>query len=208
MSNKKGFLIGFSVVDGAGKSTQVKLLHQSLSKQGFNCIMHDIYERKFYSLTNRIYAETDLRRIYSLDTAEILMVCDEIIQYEKKVRPLINKGYTVLSARSLSDRYLKSILYNANNVNDIKKLCLLTVAPDLHFFLQAKLDTILKRISIRGTDSENPEIMKSYIKIANDEAIKQDWKIINSDGEINSIQNEIFCNVNKYLSSRKGIYNV
>ena len=203
MTNKNGTLIEFSGVDGSGKSTQAKLLYKSLSKQGYKCIIHDIYDRFFYSLANNIYSDSDLRKIYSVDTAETLMICDEIIQYENRIKKFINKGYIVLSARSLSDRYLKAILYKSNNIDDIKKLCLLTIKPDIHFYMKTKLETIIKRIINRGSDYEDPEMMKQYIKIANKEAAKQKWEIINSENEINKVHLELLYIVNKYLLKGK-----
>ena len=203
MKQKMGYYITFSGVDGAGKSTQTQLLSEILDKKGFPCCVQDQYHRTFHALTQtHLGSQIDIRDAYKPETAEVLMICDEILHFNANILPLLQQGITVISARSISDRYLKAKLYKASNAEDIKLISGFLPNPDLHLYLKVDLEQCLRRIELRGTDSEDPEIMRRYIALADRHAETFGWTIIDSNTTISQVSSQVesivFSNLNWY----------
>lgn len=192
MNITTGTLIEFSGVDGAGKSTQAKLLAQALISQGYECVVQDTYQRYFYDTTKTALGiDGSLRENFTIETAEVLMICDEILHYERVVLPLLRRGVTVISARSISDRYTKAVLFNAENAEDINKLGSMIPEPNLHFFLRVNQETAMQRIIARGTDKEDPAIMQRYVLLSNKASEFHKWISIDGNRSRYEIHSEI-----------------
>lgn len=192
MNPTRGYHISFSGVDGAGKSTQAQLLVKSLCNRGYPCCLHDQYNRTFCALTEeKLGKNLSIREVYSTETAEVLMACDELLHYHNHVLSLLEKGITVVSSRSIIDRYLKAKLYNASNTQDIHTLCSFLPEPALHFYLKVDLVQSLQRISQRGIDTEDEEVIKRYIDIADQEAYANNWIVLDGNCSIASIHRKI-----------------
>lgn len=192
---KKGLLIEFSGVDGSGKSTQTQLLCDALRERGYNCILLDFYERKFQDIINKKEGCCSIRDVFTTETSELLMLCDELIYREDYVRLLIEEENVVVLARSLYDRYLKSRLYDANNSFEIKKLIEYSLLPNVHFYLSVNIDNCIKRIAKRGTDTENATLMKKYIDILEAESKLNNRIYIDSNKSIAEIHKSILTYV-------------
>lgn len=112
------------------------------------------------------------------------MICDEILHFNANILSLLQQGISVISARSISDRYPKAKLYNASNAEDIILISGFLPSPDLHLYLKVDLEQCLQRIELRGTDSEDSEIMRRYITLADRHAETHGWTIIDSNTNI------------------------
>lgn len=192
MEQKRGFYITFSGVDGAGKSTQAQLLSKKLEANGYLCCVQDQYARLFHTITNtNLWNHASIRNSFCTETAEVLMLCDELLNFYSHTLPLLERGTSVISARSIIDRYLKAKLYGASNAADIETICNFLPQPNLHFYLKVNLEQCLRRIDQRGIDSEDSYLMKRYIELADREAQKRNWIMIDGSNSIHDISTQI-----------------
>lgn len=101
MTRTKGFLISIEGIDGAGKSTQVKMLKDWLEKKGIKTIAlkeptQGKYGKEIYRLAkeHKLPGPEEELRLFMLDRKE---------DVSKNIRPLLDCGYVVIM-----DRYYQS----------------------------------------------------------------------------------------------------
>ena len=147
----KGKFITFEGVDGAGKSTQVKLLHQNLIKHGFDCIVTREPGGSPGSETLRkllvdknIYEWSNLSEL-------LLFFAARKDHVEKTILPALNAGKVVIC-----DRFTDSTrVYQSQGTEELRGLIeilqkeIIQLDPDLTFILSINPEMSLQRTSSR-----------------------------------------------------------
>lgn len=171
MENLKGKFITFEGGEGVGKSTQSKLLVEELNKKGIKAVWtrepggcddaEEIRKLIVSGSANRWDGITELLLIYAARR----------VHTEKKIKPLLKDGVTVIS-----DRYFDSSLayqgFGHNlpieNVETIRKIVLEDFKPDVTIFLDMNTKAALMRTNKRGDKNRFEDMELSFHKKVKD----------------------------------------
>ncbi|WP_462137531.1 dTMP kinase [Candidatus Mycalebacterium sp.] len=190
--------ITFEGIDGCGKSTQAALLRNHLEANGEKtALTHEPGDggEIGQSIRNTILMEK-MRRIDPL--AEVFLFCaDRVHHVQKVVKPALDKGETVIS-----DRFFDSTVVYQGYGRDIDlefvisaaEKSALGVVPDITLFLDAPIETCMRRLQNRnktgkGADRMDRETENFYNRLRSgflSEAEKSPGriKVIDATGEI------------------------
>ncbi len=188
----KGKFIVFDSLDGAGNSTQVKLLADFLNKIGKRT--HVTKEPTSYLIGGLIKSQLTHDWKSSAECLQLLFCADRAYHLEKEIIPLLKKGINVIS-----DRYFFStIAYGNLQINDLDWLIEINkkfILPDLTFFLKVSPKVCIQRIKkdrFEITLFEKEKTLKKVWK--NYEILAKKFKnvfIINGERQIEKIVEEI-----------------
>lgn len=153
MDKIRGKFITFEGGEGVGKSTQSKLFVEELNKNGIKTIWsrepggcddaEAIRELVISGATDKWDGITELLLIYAARR----------VHTEKKIKPLIKDGITVVS-----DRYFDSSLayqgfghgVSIEKVETVRQIVLDDFKPDLTILLDMDMEKALDRANVRG----------------------------------------------------------
>lgn len=195
-----GKFIVFDSLDGAGNSTQVKLLADYLNKIGKRT--HITKEPTSGLIGGLIRSQLTHDWKSSQICLQLLFSADRAYHLEKEIIPLLKRGINVIS-----DRYFFSTLAYGNlEINDLDWLIKINekfLMPDLTFFLKVSPKICIERIKkerFEITLFEKEKILKKVWK--NYEMVAKRFKniyIINGERSIEEISKEIIEIVKKKL---------
>jgi|SRR6185312_235324 len=174
---KKNIFIAFEGIDGSGKSTQVKLLTDSLKKAG-----HKVYatfeptDSPIGSVIRNIFKhriEADHRVIAGLFVADRL---DHLLNKTNGILKKLEDGYTVITDRY----YFSSYAYHGTHMSldwviEANSLSADLLRPDLNIYIDISPDISMKRL-INGRSSIELYETKENLRNVRDkylEAIEQ-----------------------------------
>ncbi len=188
-------VIAFSGIDGSGKSTQLKLVKNSLEQN------NRVFVAKIaYSPLN------DMGKNKLIDSVLKCRSGLEIIKYYKLLELNECKKYDYI----LCDRHLMCYLayahaYGVNNLNFIRKLLGFVKDPDLTLYFDINVNTALERINERGRKVDKNENFYTLSKAK--EGYDDMFSIMDNIERINAnkSESEIASNVNNVLHKRKMI---
>lgn len=194
----KGKFIVFDSLDGAGNSTQVKLLADYLNKIGRKT--HITKEPTSGLIGGLIKSQLTHDWKSSQICLQLLFSADRAYHLEKEVIPLLKRGVNVIS-----DRYFFSTMAYGNlEIKDLDWLIEINkkfLLPDLTFFLKVSPKICIERIKkdrFEITLFEKEKILKrvwqNYEKLAKK---FENIHIINGERKIE----EIFENIKKIINS-------
>lgn len=205
--NRKGYLIAVEGNDGAGKSTQIKLLKKYLKSKNEKVII----ARYNMSYTTLPAIKEGKRRSFSPEINTYLHFLSIIDQFYQYVNNYLNKGYIVIF-----DRYIYSVLARgiARGVDTeiIESLYSRCEKPDLIILLDIDPFISMQRLKDNinfweaGCDVLNEkDIKESFLKFQQNtranliELIKKEpnYKIIDS----NQNKKELFKNIVRIVDS-------
>lgn len=149
MKMKKNLFIAFEGIDGSGKSTQVKLLTDSLKKAG-----HKVYstfeptDSPIGSVIRNIFKhriEADHRVIAGLFVADRL---DHLLNKTNGILKKLEDGYTVITDRY----YFSSYAYHGTHMSldwviEANSLSADLLRPDLNIYIDISPDISMKRLT-------------------------------------------------------------
>ena len=149
----KGKFISFEGVEGAGKSTQSKLLVEYLNKNGIKAV----WTRE----PGGSEGAEEIRKVIMLGGANqwdgitelLLMSAARRDHTEKKIKPLLKEGYVVVS-----DRYFDSTIayqgygheLDLNKIKAVQNVVLDGFKPDITIILDLEVEKGLARTEVRG----------------------------------------------------------
>jgi len=189
---KKGKFIVIEGIDGAGKSTQARLIFNYLKKRRKK--VHLTSEPTNYIIGGLIKSCLTHDWKTSPECLQLLFSADRAYHLEKEILPLLKKGVTIIS-----DRYLFStIAYGALEIRDFDWLLGLNknfLLPDLTFFLKISPKEALRRIgkerftlTLFEKEKKLKEIWKNYEKLSK---IFKNVFIIEGENSIKKVFEEI-----------------
>ncbi len=188
----KGKFIVFDSLDGAGNSTQVKLLADYLNKIGKKT--HITKEPTSGLIGGLIKSQLTHDWKSSQICLQLLFSADRAYHLEKEVIPLLKKGINVIS-----DRYFFSTMAYGNlEIKDLDWLIEINkkfILPDLTFFLKVSPKICIQRIKkdrFEITLFEKEKVLEKVWK--NYEILAKKFEnvfIINGERSIEEIAKEI-----------------
>jgi dTMP kinase len=196
----KGKFIVFDSLDGAGNSTQVKLLADYLNKIGEKTYITK--EPTSGLIGGLIKSQLTGDWKSSQVCLQLLFSADRAYHLEKEVIPLLKRGINVIS-----DRYFFSTMAYGNlEINDFDWLIEINkkfLLPDLTFFLKVSPKTCIQRIKkdrFEITLFEREKILEKVWQ--NYQKLSKRFKnvyIIDGEREIEKIFKEIKSIVEKFF---------
>jgi len=196
----KGKFIVFDSLDGAGNSTQVKLLADYLNKIGKRT--HITKEPTSGLIGGLIKSQLTHDWKSSQICLQLLFSADRAYHLEKEIVPLLRKGINVIS-----DRYFFSTMAYGNlEINDLDWLIEINkkfILPDLTFFLKVSPKICIERIKKDRFEITLFEKEKVLEKVwQNYEILAKKFKnvfVIDGERSIDEISEEIRDIVKKKL---------
>ena len=187
--------IGIDGIDGCGKTTIINLLKDYLEKNKYKVFVKkepDPLKDKISEIISKPHEE-------NLDygvTLALLFTADRQIQ-NLKVKEMINKGYIVLSDRTIYSTFSYQSLYEGFDVNWLKEISKYIIRPDITFILDLDPEIALSRIEERKKEKTYYERIEFLRKVRENflrlKEIFPDDKIIyiNANKKPEDILNEI-----------------
>ncbi|HJO94219.1 MAG TPA: dTMP kinase [Victivallales bacterium] len=211
----KGKFITFEGPDGSGKTTQIKLLHDLLKKNGYNCVCtREPGGTKVGEKLRDILKDTSLNSKLSVQTEALLLQTARAQHVYEVITPALKEGKFVLCDRyaDSSTAYQgigrglgKSVIEYLNNFSTSGLI------PDLTFLLDLPPTKGLKR----ADDRENGEakdrweeqqigfhekIRRAFLTMA--EENKKRYRVVSASDEIGKIHS----NIVSIIQSEYGIF--
>ncbi len=213
MYKKKPFFIVFEGVEGCGKSYQSKKLFKFLKKKKIPTILTrepggTKSAEMIRNLILKDYFNKSSKDKFDKYTDTLLYLAARNEHIKNKIFPSLKKKMIVIC-----DRFIDSTLayqvygkkINLNFVNNIHKLILNGLKPNLTFILKVSSKSSKKRLLKRKTknrydnfsQSFYSNVQKSFIKIAKG---KKNYFILDSSKNDNSLEKKILSITFKYLN--------
>ncbi len=162
---KKGLFITFEGIEGCGKTTQARLLYEHLLKGGYRVILTEEPGGTEIGIKIRkILLNKGHDSLHPL-TELFLYSASRIQHVMEKIRPLLSKGYIVISDRFMDSTFAYQGYGRGIDINLIK--CLDDIArqglrPDITFLLDIEPELGLKRHSSRELDRVERESIEFH----------------------------------------------
>ena len=191
MKDNSLFIV-FEGIDGAGTTTQAKLLKAWLAKKGFN--VHLTAEPSDNFIGNTIRQILRKRIIPSQDsfkneidhkTIALLFAADRLDHIQNEIAPLLKNSYIVIY-----DRYtISSIVYQGKFTHDdawVENINKYALIPDITFFIDVDGEIAFNRISKRELALEIFEKKNRLVDLSNKykKVVKNQKNIITIDGTL------------------------
>ncbi len=137
-----GLLIVIEGTDGAGKSTQAKLLENYIRNQSYGCM---ISEWKTSRLTSEVITHAKEHHLLNATTFSLLYAADYADRLENVIIPALKAGFVVLLDRYIYTAFVRDSV-RGHDLNWVKNLYDYAPEPDLTFYLNMPVDKLLKRL--------------------------------------------------------------
>ena len=200
-----GLFITFEGQEGAGKSTQSKLLLNHLNNLGHKTILvRDPGGVKISEQIRNIIMDKDNEEI-SAKTEALLFAAARMQMVKEVIRPHLEQNYIVIADRFADSTIAYQAFGNEINLDDIKWLCKFSsdsIIPDITFFLRIDPEQGLKRKEGEIFDRIENHTLDFHKRVAQgyDYAAKSEPnRIITLDA--NEHIDTIFGNINKHIET-------
>lgn len=158
----KGKLIVIEGLDGCGKTTQVELLVKYLESQNIPATVFSNVSDSIFGKTIRTMLSTPDFYVNGRQSASLFIA--EMHYLTKQIKELLEAGTYVICSR----HYLSTLAY-AGTTHELRlaitEMAKYAVMPDVTFYLNVEMDTILKRIDNRAGSKEIYETEEHLRKI-------------------------------------------
>tara|TARA_Y100001935_G_C17282206_1_gene498166 strand:+ start:539 stop:1180 length:642 start_codon:yes stop_codon:yes gene_type:complete len=212
MFKKKPLFIVFEGVEGCGKSFQSKKLFNNLKKKNFDVILtREPGGTKSAELIRNLilkdYFQKSIDEKFNRYTDTLLYLAARNEHVINKIKPALRKNKIVIC-----DRFVDStIAYQAygkkvklNFINEIHKIILGKLKPDITFVLKVSPKSSRKRLLKRRSKNRYDrfpqsfynKVQKSFIRLSKN---KKNYHILNSSKNDKSLEDLIFKSTLKYL---------
>lgn len=206
-----GLFITFEGTDGAGKTTQIKLLEEYLTKKGFEvfCTREPGGNKISEAIRNLII---DVDNSDMTEATEALLYAAARAQHvAADIMPVINNGGVVISDRFLDS----SLVYQGyargmgeKNIQSINKCAVGQLEPDITFFLRLNPKDGIERkknqAELDRIESESfnfhKRVYDGYVNLARRN--KHRIKTVDALNSIECIHEEIVTHIEQLLSEK------
>ena len=137
-----GLLIVVEGTDGAGKSTHVNMLAQYIKDKCYGCT---VSEWKTSRLISGVINEAKERNMLNTTTFSLLYAADYTDRLENEIIPALKAGFVVLMDRYIYTAYVRDSV-RGHDINWVKNLYSFAPKPDLVFYLDVPVETLIKRL--------------------------------------------------------------
>ncbi len=200
-----GFFLVLDGIDGCGKSTQTKKLSEYFIANDIQTLL--TAEPSDYDLGKILRKYLQNPKVPASVDA-LLFAADRIEHCNKKILPLLKKGFIVVSDRYRDSSYIYQSIEGKNegiSMDWIKKLNKFSLIPDLTIIIDIDPKIGLKRKKKQAINSENQSLDKfeidefqnlireEFIKIAQNSVVSNEGVHVLIDG--NESEEEVFKSI-------------
>jgi dTMP kinase len=140
--NVPGTLIAVEGLDGSGKSTQIRLVHQWLIGLGLKVMFS---EWNSSELVKDATKRGKKRQLLTPTTFSLIHATDFADRYERQILPMLKGGYIVLCDRYIYTAFARDRVRGCDPTW-LRNLYEFVRPPDIAFFFRLPLETALGRI--------------------------------------------------------------
>lgn len=208
MIKKRGFFISIEGGEGAGKTTQTKLLIKYLKEKGCGVIWtQEPGGTRVGKIIRNILLNPRYKEIDRF--AELFLYLADRSQHVKSIiMPSMKEGKVVISDRFSDATYAYQGFgrgINLKLISYLDKIATCSMKPDLTLYLDVGVKKGLKRASLRSSkdriESEgfsfHAKVRSGYLAIARKESNRV--KIISAQGSVQKIHQKIKVHIDKLL---------
>ena len=213
MSKNKPFFIVFEGIEGCGKSFQSKKLFKNLKKKKFKTLLtREPGGTKSSELIRNLilkdYFNKDKKEKFDKYTDTLLYLAARNEHIKNKIEPALLKKKVIICDR-FTDSTIAYQVYgkkvNYNFINNIHKVILRGIKPNIVFVLKVTKDSSRKRLKKRKSKNRYDnfsqsfynKVQNSFVKIAKK---KRNYFVLDSSLNNNYLEYKIFNIVKKYLN--------
>ena len=212
MFKKKPFFIVFEGVEGCGKSYQSKKLIKNLKKKGLNPILTrepggTKSAESIRTLILKDYFNKGKYEKFDKYTDTLLYLAARNEHIKNKIKPALKKNRIVICDRFVDSTFAYQVYgkkVNKTFIENIHKLILQGVKPNLTFILKVSVLASKKRLQKRRTknrydnfsQSFYTKAQESFLKIAKN---KKNYIVLESSKNDSILEKKIFKIVSKFL---------
>ena len=212
MYRNKPFFIVFEGVEGCGKSFQSRKLFYNLKKKKIKTLLtREPGGTKSAELIRKLilkdYFRNSKKEKFDKYTDTLLYLASRNEHVKTKIKPALKKNNVVICDRFIDSTIAYQVFgkkVNYNFIRNIHKYILDGLTPNITFILKVSSRSSRKRLLKRRTKNRYDNFsqsfynkaQKSFLKIAKN---KRNYFVIDSSKNDNSIENQIFNIVSKYL---------
>ena len=201
----EGLLIVVEGTDGAGKSTQINMLKRWIEDKSYGAM---VSEWKTSRLISQVIDDAKERNLLNPTTFSLLYAADFADRLTNSIIPALEAGFVVLMDRYKYTAFVRDVVRN-HDIEWVKNLYDYAPEPDLVFYLDMPVETLLKRIiGTTGLDyyesGRDIGLSRDFYKsfklyqsqcLEEYEKLKQEYNFISIDGtqspeEINQIMRD------------------
>ena len=215
MYKKKSFFIVFEGVEGCGKSYQSKKLFRKLKNRNIKTLLtREPGGTKSAELIRKLilkeYFKSSKDLSFDKYTDTLLYLASRNEHIKKKIKPALIKKKIVICDRFIDSTIAYQVYgkkVNFSFINNIHKMILKNIKPNLTFVLKVSPASSKRRLSKRKNKNRYDKFSQSFYKNAQNAFIKiaknkKDYYILNSSSDDNQLEKKIFHIVSKYLKIR------
>ena len=201
-----GRLICVEGIDGAGKSTQIELLHSWLVQAGVDVVLTQWNSSELISKTTK---KAKKKNLLSGRTFSLLHAVDFADRLERTIIPALKAGFVVLADRYVYTAFARDAAREVDSAW-VRNLYSFAIKPDITFYFDVSPKDSLDRICSNrqpkfyeaGMDmklSRNP--YKSYLLFQN-RIVEQYKKMVDEFGLISIDANDSIYNKQKLMRQK------
>ena len=206
----KNLFITFEGIDGCGKSTQAKILHNKLKEMDLATILTEEPGGTLGANEIRKLLLRENNFSWSVETEVLLFMAARNDHVEKKINPALENGHTVIC-----DRFIDSTLvYQGMRSGLAKKVCLslyglIGQVPNLTFLIDMDPEQALNRALSRKNNEDRFEnygvpfqikVRNTFLRLAEENPKR--IIVLKGDSDVNQLAADVFSHVTKYISNR------
>ena len=211
MHKKKSLFVTFEGVEGSGKSYQSKKLYKKIIKMGLKPILTrepggTTSAEKIREVILKDYFNPQFKEKFDKYTDTLLYLASRNEHIENKIKPAILKKKIIIC-----DRFIDSTLayqvygkgVNKKLIDDIHKIILKNIKPDITFVLKLNINKALRRIKKRKsrnrydnyTKKFYQKVQNAFVKIA--KSNKRKYIVLDTTKDTKDTEKIIF---NKFIN--------
>ena len=206
----KNLFITFEGIDGCGKSTQAKILNDKLKETDSATILTEEPGGTLGANEIRKLLLRENNFSWSVETEVLLFMAARNDHVEKKIKPALEKGHTVIC-----DRFIDSTLvYQGMRSKLAKKICLslydlIGQVPSLTFLIDMNPEKALDRALSRKDNEDRFEnygipfqikVRNTFLRLAEENPKR--IIVLKGESDKNQLANDVLSHVKKYISNK------
>lgn len=208
MPNYPGKLIVFEGLEGAGKTTQSKLLEEKLKNHGFITHLTKEPGGSDCPIAQKIRdILTDQDNIALFPETELFLVLAARAQHVKQIiSPHLNRGNIVISNRffgsTFAYQHFGRGLFNLEEIKKINNIITEGIEPDITFLLDIEpAEGIAREKNLGRIEKENiafhQRVRQGYLTLGR---LKNNWQIISAEDSIENIHQQVWQTITKLIN--------
>lgn len=198
---KKPIYIGIEGIDGAGKTTQAKLLYKRFLKKGFRVkLIHEPSNNPVGRvIRNALKREKEIPE----EALALLFAADRLVLRREVIDPSLRRNISLISDRTI----FSSLAYQSATTNRRKwvaEINKFAAKPDIVVFIDIAPDEAVKRLKHVKQRYEKAEFLekvrKEYLRL-----VKRHRKVVKVDGSkpVQQVQAEIVEKLGRFIPELK-----